>query len=475
LSRSLGSIAFAAVALALARSPRAGAQTPISIRAADGGTIAADSYGAGPHGVVLAHGGRFDRSSWKDLASQMAAIGFRVVAIDFRAAVDARAGRETPCLYNEHCLAKDVTAAMRYLRTSGAKTISLVGASLGGGAVAQAAIESPSKDIDAVVLLAHMSVRSPDRIPGRKLFLVARYDTGDAPRLPEVRAQYERAAQPKQLDVLEGSAHAQFLFKTDQGPGLEYEILHFLTLSERVPAHDTFTVTSHALGELRLVNVHLPRGSGASAEHAPVLYMPDGGLDEDFPHVVNTVDSLAALGRIRPVIVVGIPNTERRRDLTGPTRVATDSAIAKHVGGSAAFRRFLRDELIPAVNARYRTTSERTLVGESLAGLFVVETFLTEPWLFQHYIALDPSLWWNAGALVDSAGTLLGALDSAPRTLFLATANVSDITMGTSRLAALLGTIQPRGLRWSYKPRPDLTHATIFRGVGPEALAESLR
>jgi predicted alpha/beta superfamily hydrolase len=203
--------------------------------------------------------------------------------------------------------------------------------------------------------------------------------------------------------------------------------------------------------------------------------MPDGGLDEDFPHVVSTVDSLAALGRIRPVIVVGIPNTERRRDLTGPTRFATDSAIAKDVGGSAAFRRFLRDELIPVVNARYRTTSERTLVGESLAGLFVVETFLTEPSLFQHYIALDPSLWWNAGTLVDSAGTRLATWDSARRTLFLATANVSDITMGTSRLAALLGTMQPRGLRWSYKPRPDLTHATIFRGVGPEALAESLR
>lgn len=454
---------------------RIGAQTPIAIRAADGGTISADSYGAGPHGVVLAHGGRFDRSSWRPLASQMAAIGFHVVAIDFPATVEARAGHETRCLYDEHCLAKDVAAAMGYLRASGAKTISLVGASLGGGAVAQAAVDAPSKDIDAVVLLAHMSVTSPDKIPGRKLFLVARYDTGDAPRLPEVRAQYEKATQPKDLVVLEGSAHAQFLFKTDQGPGLEYEILHFLTLSEPVPAHDTFTVASRALGEPPLVNVHVPLGRGGGTERFPVLYVPDGGLDEDFPHVVNTVDSLVALGRIRPVIVVGVPNTERRRDLTGPTRVATDSAIAKHVGGSAAFRRFLRDELIPAVNARYPATNERALVGESLAGLFVVETFLTEPSLFQHYIALDPSLWWNAGALVDSARTRLGALDSAQRTLFVATANVSDITTGTTRLAALLGTMHPPGLEWTYKPRPDLTHATIFRGIGPEAFAEALR
>jgi len=460
------------VALVIAGT-RAGAQTPIAIRAADGGTVAADSYGAGPRGVVLAHGGRFDRSSWKPLATQMAAIGFHVVAIDFRAAVDARAAHETPCLYDEHCLAKDVAAAMRYLRANGAKTISLVGASLGGGAVAQAAIDAPAKDIDAVVLLAHMSVRAPEKIPGRKLFLVARYDTGDAPRMPEVRAQYEKAAQPKQLEILEGAAHAQFLFETDQGPSLEYEILHFLTLSEPVPAHETFTVASRALGEPRLVNVHVPRRAGG--ERFPVLYMPDGGLDEDFSHVANTVDSLVARGLIRPVIVVGIPNTERRRDLTGPTRVATDSAVARHVGGSSAFRRFLRDELIPAVNARYHTTDERALVGESLAGLFVVETFLTEPSLFQHYIALDPSLWWNAGALVDSAGTRLAALDSARRTLFLATANVSEITTGTSRLAALLGTMRPPGLVWTYEPRPDLTHATIIRGVWPEALADALR
>jgi hypothetical protein len=86
-----------------------------------------------------------------------------------------------------------------------------------------------------------------------------------------------------------------------------------------VPAHDTFTV-ARALGETRLVNVYVPPGYRASAgSRFAVLYMPDGGVDEDFPHVVNTVDSLIALRVIRPVIVVGIPNTERRRDLTGPT------------------------------------------------------------------------------------------------------------------------------------------------------------
>jgi len=242
-----------------------------------------------------------------------------------------------------------------------------------------------------------------------------------------------------------------------------------------VPVHDTFTVVSSALGEPRLINVHAPSGYQASATaRFPVLYMPDGGIDEDFPHVVNTVDSLIALGVIRPVIVVGIPNTQRRRDLTGPTRIAADSAIAPRVGGSAAFRRFIRDELIPAVQARYRTTGERGIVGESLAGLFVVETFLQEPVLFTHYVAFDPSLWWNDGALVDSAGVLLRANAGSPRTLYLASSR-DDIDARTTQLADTLRAVAPAKLRWVYEPRADLTHSTIFRGVGPAALARALR
>jgi predicted alpha/beta superfamily hydrolase len=246
--------------------------------------------------------------------------------------------------------------------------------------------------------------------------------------------------------------------------------------ADPVPVHDSFTVVSRSLGEDRPINVYTPPGyHDAPAARFPVLYMPDGGIDEDFPHVVKTVDSLIALGAIRPVLVVGIPNTQRRRDLTGPTRVAADSAIAPVVGGSGAFRRFVAEELIPAVEGRYRVTDERAIVGESLAGLFVLETFLDEPALFRHYVALDPSVWWNGAAIVDSAPARLAALPAAPRTLFLATSNVVEIAQGTARIAALLEALSPPGLAWQYTPRPDLTHATIFRAVGPSALATALR
>jgi predicted alpha/beta superfamily hydrolase len=242
-----------------------------------------------------------------------------------------------------------------------------------------------------------------------------------------------------------------------------------------VPAHDTFTVASRILGEPRLINVYAPQAYRASTTtRLPVLYMPDGGLDEDFPHVVNTVDSLIARGVIRPVIVVGIPNTQRRRDLTGPTRIKSDSAIAPRIGGSAAFRRFIRDELMPAVRARYRVTNERSIVGESLAGLFIVETFLLEPTLFDHYIAFDPSLWWNKGALVDAAPARLAAFDQSARSLYIA-ASKDDIDSETTRFAMALRAALPRGLTYVFIPRPDQTHATIFRAEGPAGLARSLR
>lgn len=242
--------------------------------------------------------------------------------------------------------------------------------------------------------------------------------------------------------------------------------------TDPIPPHDTLTFTSRALGEARRINVHVPSGYRASATaRFPVLYMPDGGLDEDFPHVVNTVDSLISLGAIRPVIVVGIPNTERRRDLTGPTRVHSDSAIAPHVGGSAAFRRFIGDELMPVVRQRYRTTDERAVVGESLAGLFIVETFLLEPSMFDHYVAFDPSVWWNKGALVDSAAAHIAVLDK-PRTLFIGTS--ADMTDVAVRLAKLLRDGSTR-LTFEYAPRTDLTHATIFRAQAPQALLSALR
>jgi hypothetical protein len=132
---------------------------------------------------------------------------------------------------------------------------------------------------------------------------------------------------------------------------------------------ETFTLASKILGETRRINVYLPPGYAESPQlRVPVLYMPDGGLAEDFLHVAGLVQVSVGNGTMRPFLLVGIENTERRRDLTGPTDVAEERLIAPRVGGSERFRRFLREDLMPQVKERYRTTQEAAIVGESLAG-----------------------------------------------------------------------------------------------------------
>jgi predicted alpha/beta superfamily hydrolase len=187
--------------------------------------------------------------------------------------------------------------------------------------------------------------------------------------------------------------------------------------------------------------------------------MPDGGIGEDFLHVAGLVLVSTGNATMRPFILVGIENTARRRDLTGPTEREEDRRIAPVVGGSEAFRRFIRTELMPAVRARYRTTDETAIVGESLAGLFIVETWILEPDLFDTCIAFDPSLWWNGGKLLDRVGT-------PPRgtrpTLYLASSGEPEIARLTARLAELAGRGGGGAPTVHYDPMPHESHATIY-------------
>lgn len=232
---------------------------------------------------------------------------------------------------------------------------------------------------------------------------------------------------------------------------------------------ETFLLDSRLLGETRRINVYTPPGYAEAGEAGlPVLYMPDGGLAEDFLHIAGLVQISALNGTMRPFLLIGIENTERRRDLTGPTDNDADKEIAPRVGGSAAFRAFLRDELKPMVEKTYRTTGETALVGESLAGLFVVETLLREPDLFDTYIAIDPSLWWNDQKLVDEAIPLLQRHAALDKTLYLATSSQAEIATITGRLAATLGEGAPEGLTVHHVPMPGEHHHTIYH---PAALA----
>jgi uncharacterized protein len=232
---------------------------------------------------------------------------------------------------------------------------------------------------------------------------------------------------------------------------------------------ETFTLASAGLKETRRINVYPPPAyTETPTTRLPVLYMPDGGIAEDFLHVAGLVQVLTGNGTMRPFILVGIENTERRRDMTGPTSDPEDKKIAPRVGGSEAFRTFIRTELMPAIRSRYRTTDETAIVGESLAGLFVVETFLKTPELFSTYIAFDPSLWWNKGGLVNEAAALLKQGKAAGRTLYVATSSQGDVDATVSKFSAVLGVQRIAKPEFTYVKYPAELHSTIYH---PAALA----
>jgi len=239
---------------------------------------------------------------------------------------------------------------------------------------------------------------------------------------------------------------------------------------------DTFTMESKLLGETRRINVYLPPGyADAPDSRFPVLYMPDGGTAEDFIHVAGLIQVGVGNGTMRPFVLVGIENTQRRRDLSGPTENAEDKKIAPVVGGSAKFRSFIREELMPQVKTRYRTTSETAIVGESLAGLFVVETFLLEPDLFDTYIAFDPSLWWNDHKMVDASADRLRTWKGSDKTLYLATSGDGDRADATAMFAGILAKNAPATVHWQYEKMPDERHSTIYHPAALRAFRTVFR
>lgn len=239
---------------------------------------------------------------------------------------------------------------------------------------------------------------------------------------------------------------------------------------------ETFAVESKTLSVSRRINVYLPPGyADAKGDKYPVLYLLDGGLAEDFLHVAGLVQVSVGNGTMRPFVLVGIENTQRRLDLTGPTDAADDKKVAPKVGGSAAFRTFIRTELMPEVAARYRTTKETAVVGESLAGLFVVETFLLDPDLFDTYIAVDPSLWWNREKLVREAEERLRAKPLVVKSVYLATSAEKGIVAPTTRLADALEKFGQSGVAWHHEKMPHETHGTVFHPAALKAFRTVLK
>ncbi len=223
-----------------------------------------------------------------------------------------------------------------------------------------------------------------------------------------------------------------------------------------------------------LINAVGINGYLTSETSYPVLYMPDGGIKEDFPHVANTIALLIRNGEIAPLILVGVENTNRGLDMTSKSEVDYDLTMIPINGGSTAFRKFFGSELRPEIQKRYRCNGETALVGESLAGLFVVETLITEPDLFDRYIAFDPALWWNEANLVNQAANTVSDESYSGKVLWLASSDAVDIAAHVERLEVTLKGEANAGMRWKYKPNPAEKHSTIFRAEKENAFRWAL-
>jgi predicted alpha/beta superfamily hydrolase len=160
---------------------------------------------------------------------------------------------------------------------------------------------------------------------------------------------------------------------------------------------------SAELAEKRILNIYLPEGyEKDTAAKYPVIYLLDGSADEDFIHVVGLVqfNNFSWIDRVPKSIVVGIATVDRRRDFTFPSTVAEEREKFPTTGHSDKFIRFIERELQPFIEKEYRANDSKMIIGQSLGGLLATEILFKKPALFDKYVIISPSLWWDNGSLL---------------------------------------------------------------------------
>jgi uncharacterized protein len=236
----------------------------------------------------------------------------------------------------------------------------------------------------------------------------------------------------------------------------------------------THTIQSEILGGPREINVWVPPIADDERAFArfPAIYVLDGGVDQDFPHIAGLGQLGALSWTHQRLIIVGVKTENRRAELTRQPHNARHAAEFPEAGGARRFQQFLAEEVIPFVEARYPTGEVRTLMGESLAGLFVIDTFLHEPNMFNSYAAISPSLWWDDQHFARDGGHDLEGRAVGNTTIYLTIANEGGATQaGMDRFLRLLEAAPEGSVHWRFVDRSATdTHATIYHGAALDAL-----
>ncbi|MGH7654679.1 MAG: alpha/beta hydrolase [Gemmatimonadaceae bacterium] len=231
---------------------------------------------------------------------------------------------------------------------------------------------------------------------------------------------------------------------------------------------ESWTIQSKILSEPRKISVHLPDGYAASGARYPVVYLLDG--EQLLLPVSGLTTALAWSFKAPPMIVVAINNVSRARDFTVPWTAKTAAAPTEQrylaqSGGADKFLAFLKSELVPAVESRYRAAGFRVLAGHSLGGLFALHAFASEPDLFRGVIAASPAAQWNGDGEVDRVNSMLVAgHDLAAHRLFVSVAEkeFDDSPRAIARLGDFLRASSPAGLQWELRTITGEDHGTAM-------------
>lgn len=227
-------------------------------------------------------------------------------------------------------------------------------------------------------------------------------------------------------------------------------------------------------GEIYEVNVYLPRSYAKNSDqNYPVVYLLDGGKAQDFKHIAGIAD-LASLNSylFAETILVGIQTKNRLYELTS---INTDPRYEREegvLGGSTDFRKFIKSIVFPFVEKDFRVSDKRVLMGESLAGLFVVETLLNSPDLFSDYVSVSPSLWFDDRSLAKSAGKLLSQHKDDARRFYVAMADEGGtMQKGLGEVLKAVKNSDLKNLKLRYEDRSDTeSHWSIFHSEALIAL-----
>ena len=285
-------------------------------------------------------------------------------------------------------------------------------------------------------------------------------------RVVEILKRMDSAVlHPEAITTMKTDTFAGVLLHISLGALMAFpsmEVSAATQVSEPVVIGDKFQIESKVLAETRTYVIHTPDSYKSRKDAYPVLVLLDA--ENNFAYTSAAVHLLSANGRTPPMIVVGINNTDRMRDMT-PSKPATGfggTPWTGSAGGADKFLSFIADELLPTVDRNYRTRPYRVLIGHSLGGLFAVYALMNRPEVFKGYVITSPALWWDDQALVKAAQPFFAAHKDLRADLYMSMGNEGEEMLGGAwKLSAVLEESKLSDLRWQFKRSPEEDHGTI--------------